>query len=91
MRISAGFRAAVIALTALGGIGLSSAAFVSPALADSGSIRFNVVKAGFVFGGSAGSGTLNFHGRNYPISMSPEFMRPPAPAPRPARAPRPLC
>jgi lipid-binding SYLF domain-containing protein len=64
MRISAGFRAAVIALTALGGLGLSSAA-----QADSGTITFNVVKAGFVVGGSAGSGTLTFHGKHYPISI----------------------
>src|SRR3954465_8109921 len=64
MRISAGFRAAVVALTALGGLGLSSAA-----QADSGTITFNVVKAGFVVGGSAGSGTLTFHGKHYPISI----------------------
>jgi hypothetical protein len=64
MRISAGFRAAAIALTALGGLGLSSAA-----QADSGTISFNVVKAGFVIGGSAGSGTLTFHGKHYPISI----------------------
>ncbi|HEX3859138.1 MAG TPA: hypothetical protein VHV58_06005 [Pseudolabrys sp.] len=64
MRISYGFRAALIALTALTGVGLSSAAY-----ADGGSIHFNVVKAGFVFGGSGGSGTLTFHGRSYPLSI----------------------
>jgi hypothetical protein len=37
--------------------------------ADFGSIRFNVIKAGFVVGGSGGSGTLIFHGRRYPISI----------------------
>jgi hypothetical protein len=41
----------------------------SAAKADSGTISFNVVKAGFVVGGSAGSGTLNFHGKRYPISI----------------------
>ena len=64
MRSSSGFRAALIALTALAGVGLSSAA-----QADSGSISFTVLKAGFVVGGSGGSGTLTFHGRSYPISI----------------------
>jgi hypothetical protein len=64
MRISYGFRTALIALTAMAGVGLSSAAY-----ADSGSIRFNVVKAGFVIGGSGGSGTLTFHGQSYPVSI----------------------
>ncbi len=68
MHISTRFRTAFVALAALGGLALSSAA-VSPALADSGSIAFNVVKAGFVIGGSAGSGTLTFHGKHYPISI----------------------
>jgi hypothetical protein len=43
-------------------MGLATAAY-----ADVGSIRFNVVKAGFVIGGSAGSGAMNFHGRIYPL------------------------
>jgi hypothetical protein len=64
MRISYGFRTALIALTAMAGVGLSSAAY-----ADGGSIRFNVVKAGFVIGGSGGSGTLTFHGQSYPVSI----------------------
>jgi hypothetical protein len=64
MRLSSGFRAALIALTALAGVALSSAAY-----ADSGSISFTVLKAGFVVGGSGGSGTLTFHGRSYPISI----------------------
>ena len=64
MRSSSGFRAALIALTALAGVGLSSAA-----QADSGSISFTVLKAGFVVGGSGGSGTLSFQGRSYPISI----------------------
>jgi lipid-binding SYLF domain-containing protein len=61
MRFSTSFRAGLIALAAL--------AFAPAAQADSGSIRFNVVKAGFVIGGSAGQGTLTFHGRRYPLSI----------------------
>jgi len=64
MRVSHGFRAAFVALTAIAGIGLSSAAH-----ADSGTISFNVVKAGFIVGGQGGSGVLRFHGRSYPISI----------------------
>jgi hypothetical protein len=64
MRISSVCRAGLVALAAIVGAGLSSAAY-----ADSGSISFNVVKAGFVVGGSAGSGTLTFHGRTYSISI----------------------
>jgi hypothetical protein len=48
---------------------LAGAALVSAAYADSGSISFNVVKAGIVIGGSGGSGTLVFHGRQYPIAI----------------------
>jgi hypothetical protein len=55
---------ALIALTVTGGTGLATAAY-----ADSGSIRFNVIKAGLVIGGSAGSGTLFFHGARYPIGI----------------------
>ena len=57
-------RALLIALIALVGAGLTSAA-----RADSGSISFTVAKGGWVIGGSAGSGTLVFHGRQYPISI----------------------
>ena len=64
MRFSSGLRAGLIALMALAGASLSSAA-----LADSGSISFSVVKAGFVVGGSGGSGTLTFRGRSYPVSI----------------------
>jgi len=64
MRISSGFCAALIALTALTGVSLASAA-----RADEGTIRISVVKAGWVIGGSGGSGVLNFHGRSYPLSI----------------------
>ena len=61
MRPSFAIRAALVSF-ALIGMGLATAAY-----ADYGSIRFNVVKAGFVIGGSAGSGAMNFHGRFYPL------------------------
>ena len=64
MRFSSGFRIALIALFAMAAAGLSSAA-----KADSGTIRISVVKAGWVIGGSGGSGTLYFHGRAYPLSI----------------------
>jgi lipid-binding SYLF domain-containing protein len=62
MKLSYAIRAALIALTAMG-------AGLIAAYADGGSIRFNVIKAGFVVGGSGGSGTLVFHGRNYPLAI----------------------
>ncbi len=62
MRLSSAVRAVLIALT-LTGAGLTAT------YADSGSIRFNVIKAGFVIGGSGGSGTLVFQGRSYPLAI----------------------
>ena len=62
MQLSSAIRAALIALTVAG-------AGFATAYADSGGIRFNVIKAGFVVGGSGGSGTLVFHGRRYPLSI----------------------
>jgi hypothetical protein len=64
MRISHQFRAGLIALIAMVGLGISSAA-----RADSGSISFSVIKAGFIVGGSGGSGTLNFHGKRYRLGI----------------------
>ena len=64
MRISSGFRAGLVALMVLAGVSLSSAA-----KADSGTISIRIVKAGFVIGGSAGSGVLTFHGKRYPLSV----------------------
>jgi lipid-binding SYLF domain-containing protein len=60
MRLSSAARAALVFLT-LG--------FPTVVYADSGAIRFNVVKAGFVIGGSVGGGTLVFHGRRYPLAI----------------------
>jgi lipid-binding SYLF domain-containing protein len=63
MRPSFAIRAALFAFTVIG-VGLATAAY-----ADSGAIRFNVLKAGFVVGGSAGSGTLVFQGRRYRLAI----------------------
>jgi hypothetical protein len=62
MRFLSGCRAALVAAVAV--LGLTSAA-----CADSGTVSIRIFKAGFVIGGSAGSGVLNFHGRNYPLSV----------------------
>jgi hypothetical protein len=57
-------RAAVFALLAL-----AAMAVAQPARADGGSISFRVIKAGFIVGGSGGSGTLTFHGRSYRLGI----------------------
>jgi hypothetical protein len=62
MTLSSALRACLVALTALIGVGLSSAH------ADSGSVQLTIYKAGWVIGGSGGGGTLNFQGRNYALS-----------------------
>jgi hypothetical protein len=64
MRIALAFRTGLIALLALAGV-----TFTTAADADGGSISFNVIKAGIVIGGSAGSGTLVFHGQAYSIGI----------------------
>ena len=66
MRISHRIRAALIALTAVAGFVLL--AMPSAARADSGTIAFSVLKAGWVIGGSGGSGVLDFRGRRYSLS-----------------------
>jgi hypothetical protein len=62
MRTASAFRAGLIALLALAGV-------TTAADADGGSISFNVIKAGIVIGGSAGSGMLVFHGQAYPLGI----------------------
>jgi hypothetical protein len=64
MRTSFALRARLVAVLALAG-----AAFVASAQADEGSISFSVIKAGLVIGGSAGSGTLVFHGQRYALGI----------------------
>jgi hypothetical protein len=61
---STGFRSALAAMTLLAGVGLSSAA-----QAETCSISFSVLKAGWVIGGSGGSGVLRCRGRSYPLSI----------------------
>jgi hypothetical protein len=62
MRFPSALRAALIAFVALFGL-------AGTAQADSGTIRFTVIKGGWIIGGQAGSGTLYFHGRSYPVSI----------------------
>jgi hypothetical protein len=63
MRMSR-FRTGLVALTAIVGMSVSSAA-----IADSGTVRISVVKGGWFIGASGGNGTLTFHGRKYPLSI----------------------
>ena len=55
-------RIAIIALAAM-------LAGVLPASADSGIVRITFLKAGFVIGGAAGSGNLEFRGRMYRLAV----------------------
>jgi hypothetical protein len=55
---------AAIIVTAIMLIGALSLSY-----AETGSIRFNIVKAGFIVGLGGGSGTLNFQGQNYRLSI----------------------
>ena len=61
MKTPSAIRAALIALVALVGSSATSQA-------DSGSIRLTIYKAGWIIGGSGGSGVLHFHGRSYRLS-----------------------
>ncbi len=53
-------RTALIALVAFAG--------ASAAHADEGFVSLVIYKAGWIIGGSGGSGVLNFHGRRYALS-----------------------
>lgn len=64
MRISVYARLSLLAIAPV----LAGAA-VTSAVADSGIVRISVVKAGWFVGASGGSGTLLFHGRQYPLSI----------------------
>src|SRR5262245_49705243 len=59
-----GFKSFVVAIAALVVAGLSTTA-----RADSGTVRISFIKAGWVIGGTIGSGTLTFRGRTYPLSI----------------------
>ena len=61
MRISSAIRTVLFALLAV--VGLSPASH-----ADSGTVTLTIYKAGWIIGGSGGSGSLNFQGRRYALS-----------------------
>jgi hypothetical protein len=63
MKMPSTLRAVLLALTALAGAALPSASH-----ADEGFVQLTIYKAGWIIGGSGGSGVLNFHGRRYPLS-----------------------
>jgi len=42
---------------------------LSQSYAETGAVRFHIVKAGFIVGAGGGSGTLNFKGRQYRLSI----------------------
>ena len=64
MSHSFGLRIALAGAVVLAGLGLAV-----PAQAETCSIAFTVVKAGFVVGGQGGSGTLRCRDRRYRISI----------------------
>jgi hypothetical protein len=63
MRILILLRGALVALIVLFGADLGSAN------AGSGNINLTIYKGGWIIGGSAGSGTLVFHGRRYRLGV----------------------
>ncbi|MCA1396372.1 hypothetical protein QA635_10820 [Bradyrhizobium brasilense] len=63
MKSSSTLRAALVALLAFTGLAFSSAA-----RADSGFVTLTIYKAGWIIGGSGGSGVLTFRGRSYRLS-----------------------
>ena len=62
MKFPSTLRAAVLRLPP------SPASRVLAAHADGGTVVLTIYKAGWIIGGSGGSGVLNFHGRRYPLS-----------------------
>jgi hypothetical protein len=64
MRFPSVLRSSLIAVAAMLGLVLSSAAH-----ADSGTVRLTIYKGGWFIGGSGGGGTLTFRGRSYPLSV----------------------
>ena len=61
MKIASAIRTALVALAAFAGLSTASHA-------DSGSVTLTIYKAGWIIGGSGGSGVLYFHGRRYGLS-----------------------
>ena len=64
MKLSSGFRAALVAFTMLLGLG-----FTQAARADSGTVSLTIYKGGWFIGASGGSGTLNFRGKRYRLGV----------------------
>jgi hypothetical protein len=64
MRFPSVLRSSLIAVAAMLGLALSSAAH-----ADSGTVRLTIYKGGWFIGGSGGGGTLTFRGRTYALSV----------------------
>ena len=62
MKISSAIRIALVALTAFAGTALSAAR------ADEGTVQLTIYKAGWIIGGSGGSGVLTFRGRSYALN-----------------------
>jgi lipid-binding SYLF domain-containing protein len=60
MKMSSVLRAALVAAIAVAGL--------SSARADEGFVTLTIYKAGWIIGGSGGSGVLQFRGRTYPLS-----------------------
>lgn len=61
MRVIHTFKTALIAIAAM-------AFATGPSFADSGSVSLTIYKAGWVIGGSGGSGVLHFRGRSYGLT-----------------------
>lgn len=64
MTLSRRLRTGLIALTAVVGATLSTAA-----VAGSGTVSLTIYKAGWFIGGSGGEGVLRYKGRSYPLSI----------------------
>ncbi|MFV0295181.1 MAG: hypothetical protein ACK5JT_03570 [Hyphomicrobiaceae bacterium] len=62
MRLPVFLRTTMIAMITLVGL-------ATPTLADSGRVALTIYKAGWIIGGSGGSGTLHFRGRSYRLTL----------------------
>ena len=61
MKIASVLRTALVALIAV-------VAFSTASRAESGTVTLTIYKAGWIIGGSGGSGVLDFHGRRYRLT-----------------------
>lgn len=58
-----------VKLVAIIGTALFAFAAATPSQAQTGAVRLNIVKVGFIVGAGGGSGTLSYHGRTYRLSV----------------------